>query len=287
MARSIWNGAISFALVHIPVELHPAADSQALELNMLDRRDFAPIGVRRYNKVTGEEVAWSDIVKGYPYAPDQYVVLTEQDLRRANPEATQTIDIQGFVHAEQVPLMFYDQPYYLVPGKGGERAYALLRETLRSTGRIGIARVVIRVKQHLAALVPMNELIVLNTLRFPAEMRDPAELGVALDGLDQARLSSRERSLALALVDAMSTDWEPDQYRDSYRDDIMALVEKKVRAGQTHALTTEELPPPPDAGKVVDLLTLLQASIGARTSSTPAKPGSPVSSDPAPQRRTS
>ena len=172
MARSMWKGAISFGLVHIPVELYPATSDNGLDLHMLDRRDFSPIGFKRYNKNTGKEVSWDDIIKGYEYATDEYVVLSDEDLRRANPEATQTIDILAFVDAEQVPLIYYEQPYYLAPGKGGDKVYALLRETLREVGKIGIANVVIRVKQHLAALVCEGDTIVLNTLRYPDEIRE-------------------------------------------------------------------------------------------------------------------
>jgi DNA end-binding protein Ku len=149
----MWKGAISFGLVHIPVDMYTAVESKGLDLTMLDRRDFSPVGFKRYNKGNGKEVVWDDIVKGYEYEDGEYVVLSDEDLRRANPEATQTIDIQAFVDAEDVPLIYYDQPYYLAPGKGGAKVYALLRETLREAGKIGIARVVIRVKQHLAALI--------------------------------------------------------------------------------------------------------------------------------------
>ena len=146
MARSLWKGAISFGLVHIPVEMYSAVREDALDLTMLDRRDFSPIGFKRYNKGNQKEVSWDDIVKGYEYTDGEYVVLTDEDLRQANPEATQTIDILAFVDAEQVPLLYYEQPYYLAPGKGGDKVYALLRETLRTAGKIGIANVVIRVK---------------------------------------------------------------------------------------------------------------------------------------------
>lgn len=153
MGRSLWKGAISFGLVHIPVEMYPAVSDNALDLTMLDKRDFSPVGFKRYNKGNNKEVVWDNIVKGYEYSDGEYVVLSEEDLRQANPEATGTIDILAFVDAETVPLLYYEQPYYLAPGKGGDKVYALLRETLKKVGKIGIATVVIRVKQHLAALV--------------------------------------------------------------------------------------------------------------------------------------
>src|SRR3954470_18063756 len=201
MARSMWKGAISFGLVHIPVEMYPAVSSNSLDLSMLDRRDFAPIGFKRYNKNTGKEVSWDDIIKGYEYADGEYVVLSDEDLRRANPEAPQTIDILAFVNAEQVPLIYYEQPYYLAPGKGGDKVYALLRETLREVGKIGIANVVIRVKQHLAALVCVGDTIVLNTLRYPDEIKPADDLKIPSQHAKTAAISDKELKMAMALVE--------------------------------------------------------------------------------------
>jgi len=193
------------------------------------------------------------------------VVLSDEDLRRANPEATQTIDIQAFVQAEDVPLIYYDQPYYLAPGKGGAKVYALLRETLREAGKIGIARVVIRVKQHLAALVCVGDTIVLNTLRFPDEMRDPGELKIPSPNSKTAAVTVKELKMAMALVEGMSEDWEPKQYHDTYREDVLAMVQKKIKARQTKTITEPE---PEKAkrtsGKVIDLVALLQASLGKK-----------------------
>lgn len=276
MARSMWKGAISFGLVHIPVEMYPAVSDNALDLTMLDRRDFSPIGFKRYNKTTGKEVAWDDIVKGYEYSSGEFVVLTEEDLRRANPEATQTIDILAFVNAEQVPLIYYEQPYYLAPGKGGDKVYALLRETLREVGKIGIANVVIRVKQHLAALVCVGDTIVLNTLRYPDEIRPTDELKIPDESSKAAQVTEKELQMAKALVQGMSEKWKPAQYHDTYREDILALVRKKIAANQTKTLTEpepqEEKPAPTN---VIDLVSLLQASLGKK----PAKSASPDDDD--------
>jgi DNA end-binding protein Ku len=254
----MWKGAISFGLVHIPVDLH-----------MLDRRDFAPIGFKRYNKNTGKEVSWDDIVKGYEYATDEYVVLSDEDLRRANPEATQTIDILAFVNAEQVPLIYYEQPYYLAPGKGGDKVYALLRETLREVGKIGIANVVIRVKQHLAALVCVGDTIVLNTLRYPDEIRPTDELKIPDEKSKAAQVSEKELQMAKALVEGMSEKWKPQQYHDTYREDVMAMVKKKIAANQTKTIT---MPEPeqdkPAKSNVIDLVSLLQASLGKKPAAT-------------------
>ena len=264
MPRSLWKGAISFGLVHIPVELYSAVHQNELDLTMLDRRDFAPIGFRRYNKLSGQEVAWDNIIKGYEYADGEYVVLSDEDLKRANVKATQTIDIQGFVHAADVPLTCYEQPYYLAPGRGGDKVYALLRETLRQAGRIGIASVVIRTKQHLCALLCVDDAIVLNTLRFHAEMRDTQELKLPPTSLKAAGISDKEMQMALSLVEGMSEPWKPEQYHDNYRDDILALVDKKVKARQTKTIT---LPEPGEkeaaaSSNVIDLVALLKQSLG-------------------------
>ncbi len=265
MARSMWKGAISFGLVHIPVELHPATSEHSLDLHMLDRRDFSPIGFKRYNKNTGKEVSWDDIIKGYEYADDEYVVLSDEDLRRANPEATQTIDILAFVDAGEVPLVYYEQPYYLAPGKGGDKVYALLRETLRDVGKIGIANVVIRVKQHLAALVCVEDAIVLITLRYPDEIRPTDELKIPGEHSKAALVTAKELQMAKALVEGMSEKWKPQQYHDTYREDVMALIKKKVKANQTKTITKPEPEKQkPAKSNVIDLVSLLQASLGKK-----------------------
>ena len=265
MARSLWKGAISFGLVHIPVEMYPAVQNHTLDLTMLDRRDFSPVGFKRYNKNNQKEVSWDDIVKGYEYASGEYVVLSEEDLRRANPEATGTIDILAFVDAEQVPLLFYEQPYYLAPGKGGDKVYALLRETLRKAGKIGIARVVIRVKQHLAALVCVGDTIVLNTLRYADEIREADDLKIPASDARSAQLTDKEMKMAMALVEGMSEEWHPEEYHDTYREDVMALVEKKVAANETKTITMPgKEKAAPSSGNVIDLVALLQQSIGKK-----------------------
>lgn len=265
MARSLWKGAISFGLVHIPVEMYTAVSAKSLDLTMLDKRDFSPIGFKRYNKSNQKEVTWDDIVKGYEYTSGEYVVLSDEDLRRANPEATQTIDILAFVDADQVPLLYYEQPYYLAPGKGGDKVYALLRETLRKTGKIGIANVVIRVKQHLAALVCMGDVIVMNTLRYSDEIRETDELKIPDSGAKAAAISDKELKMAMALVEGMSEDWKPEQYHDTYREDVLALVEKKIKSKETHTITMPgKEKTATSSGNVIDLVSLLQQSLGKK-----------------------
>ncbi|QBE66960.1 non-homologous end joining protein Ku [Pseudoduganella lutea] len=265
MARSLWKGAISFGLVHIPVDLYSAVKQNELDLTMLDKRDFSPIGFKRYNKGNGKEVAWDNIIKGYEYTSGEYVVLSDEDLKRANVKATQTIDIISFVNAEDVPLTYYETPYYLAPGRGGAKVYALLRETLRRAGRIGIATVVIRTKQHLCALVASEDGIIMNTLRYADEIRDTEGLDLPAKGLKGAGISDKELKMALSLVEGMAEDWDPSLYHDTYKEDVLALVEKKVKAGQTKSITmpskeTEAKP----ASNVIDLVALLQQSLGNR-----------------------
>jgi DNA end-binding protein Ku len=265
MSRPIWKGAISFGLVHVPVELHSASSSSGIDLDLLDKRDFAPVGYKKYNKSTGKEVTQEDIVKGYAFEKDEYVVLTDADLRKANPESTQTIDILSFVEATDIPVIFFEQPYYLVPSKGGEKVYALLRQTLQRSGKLALGQVVIRTKQHLAALMPLQEVIVLNLLRYQEEIRELPAIPLPKSG-KQPLVSAKEVDMALSLVKDMTENWDPEQYRDTYRQDILKLVNKKVKAKQTHFLTepdsdddeTKEAKP----SNVVDLLQLLKNSLG-------------------------
>ena len=272
MARALWKGAISFGLVHIPVELISASLDHELDLSMLDRRDFAPIGYKRYNKRTGKEVEWDDIIKGYEYQTDEYVVLSDEDLRQANVKATQTIAIDTFVDAVEVPLTFYEHPYYLLPAKGGEKVYALLRETLRKANKVGIASVVMRTKQHLCALVCVGDAIVLNTLRYADELRPTDDLDLPGSTLKAAGISEKELKMAMSLVEGMSDTWQAAQYHDSYRADVLALVKKKIKAKQTRTIT----PPAPEAeeersGNVIDLVALLQQSLGKKMPAAPVR----------------
>ncbi|MES2537973.1 MAG: Ku protein [Pseudomonadota bacterium] len=265
MQRSLWKGAISFGLVHIPVQMFSASDQKDLDLTMVDKRDFAPIGYKRINKETGKEVEWDNIVKAYEYEADTYVVLSPEDLKRANVKATQTIDILAFVDAAEVPLIYYEQPYFLAPGKGGAKVYALLRETLSRSGKIGIAQVVIRTKQHLVALIPMEDMIVLNTLRYPDEIRASGELDLPHGDLKKAGISNKEVDMAMALVKGMTEKWNPQQYHDTYREDVLALVKKKIKAKQTRTITAPEPEKAePKSAKIIDLMALLRQSVSEK-----------------------
>jgi DNA end-binding protein Ku len=259
MARSLWKGAISFGLVNVPVELHSAKKRAAeLDMTMLDKRDLAPVGYKRVNKSTGKEVAWGDVVKGYEYKDDKYVVLSDEDFRRANPEASRTVDILAFVELADIEPQYFETPYYLKPEKRGEKAYALLRETLQKAGKAGVASVVIRTKQYLAALVAQDDLLVLNTLRYAAELKAPSELEIP-----KAKVTPKELDMALRLVEDMADDWQPAKFKDTYREDLLKRIKEKIKAGQTEELTE----PDPDAQKpakgaeVIDLMALLKKSV--------------------------
>jgi DNA end-binding protein Ku len=269
MARALWKGAISFGLVHVPVSLYPASQSQGLSFDMIDKRDFSPVGYKRYNKSTGDEISRENIVKGYEYEKGEYVVVTDEDFKQANVEATQTVDIVAFVDAASVAPYYYDTPYYLEPGKRGEKGYTLLREVLRRTGRIGIANVVIRSRQHLAALIPLERMLVMNTLRFADEIRSAAEL--ALPEAGQGELSDKELTMAERLVDDMTEKWDPEKYKDTYTADLMARIEAKITSGETHAITptSKEAAEPRRGAEVIDLVSLLRRSLDKK--GTPAR----------------
>jgi len=186
MARAFWKGAISFGLVYIPVELYSATHSATIDLDYLDRRDFSPVGYQRYNKRTGKLVEWKDIVRGYQYKKARYVALSDEDFRQANTKAAQTVEITSFTDATNITPEFYDTPYWVAPQKGGQKVYALLREALKRTGKVAIANVVVRTRQHLAVLLPENDILELNTLRFPDEIRTPEDMGVEVPGAKEA-----------------------------------------------------------------------------------------------------
>jgi DNA end-binding protein Ku len=258
MARGLWKGAISFGLVNVPVELHSAKKrSSELDMTMLDKRDLAPVGYKRVNKSTGKEVPWGEVVKGYEYQDEKYVVLSEEDFRRANPEAAKTVDIQAFVDLAEIAPQYFETPYYLIPGKRGEKAYALLRETLKKAGKAGVATVVIRTKQYLAALMAQDELLVLNTLRYHDELKKPSEFDIP-----GAKVTSKELDMAMRLVEDMADEWQPEKYKDTFRDDLMKRIDEKVKAGETEEITEPEKEGKREKrGEVIDLMSLLKQSI--------------------------
>jgi DNA end-binding protein Ku len=264
MPRSLWKGSISFGLVNIPVVLYSAENRNSFDLSLLDRRDMKPVGFKRYNKGTGKEVSWDQIVKGYEYEKNRYVVLTDEDFRRANVEATQTIDILSFVKAEEIAPTFFETPYYLAPDKRGEKGYALLRETLKKTGQVAIATVVIRTRQYIAAVIPWDDMMVLNTLRYANELRPIKDLDIPEKSLKATGVTSREMEMAAKLVEEMSDQWKPARYTDTYHDDLLRMIQKRIKAGKTEVITApgkEDKEEKPGRAKVVDLMALLKRSV--------------------------
>jgi DNA end-binding protein Ku len=256
----LWRGALSFGLVEIPVELYAAEDRKGTSFSMLDRRDFAPVGYKRYNKKTGAEVAWGDIVKGYEYEKGQYVVLSEEDFRRANVKASETIDIVLCVAATEIPPPLYETPYYLAPAGRGGKAYALLRDVLAESQRVAVAQFVMRGTPHLAAILPAGKGMVLNTLRYEDELRDMS--GLELPAARSAP-TAKERALAKRLVDDMSGHFKPAAFHDTYHEDLMKRIHEKVKKGETHEITAPEAKGEgkPRSAEVIDLAALLADSL--------------------------
>jgi DNA end-binding protein Ku len=276
MARPIWKGSISFGLVNIPVGLYPAENKRELAFHMLDGRDMSSIHNKRVNERTGEEVAFDDIVKGYEYESGRFVVLGDEDFRQADVKATQTIDILGFVKADGIDPEYFDRPYHLAPAKAGMKGYALLREALSRAGLVGVAKIVIRTRQHLAAVIPRGPMLVLELMRWPYELRDAGDLELPAEGLAEVGASEKELAMAEQLVDSMVDEWDPSGYADTYHDDLMALIARKVQAGElTAAEPAPEAPAAKEGAEVVDIMSLLKKSVDAAKGR--AKEGAPAS----------
>ena len=258
MARSLWKGAISFGLVNIPVELYPAEEHKEFKFSMLDKRDFAPIGYKRYNKKSGKEVDWANIIKGYEYEKDQYVVLSDEDFKRANVKASRTIDIQLFADRSAIAPYYFETPYYLQPEAQGAKVYALLRDAMARADKVAVATFVMRSREHLATLLPENNVLMLNTMRFEQEILPQPKI----ESGKRAEASSKEVQTAVRLIEEMSAPFKPDKYHDTYRDDLMKRIKEKIKAGESKTLTTPEKGERrEERGKVVDLMALLQKSL--------------------------
>ncbi|MEX3934682.1 Ku protein [Paraburkholderia phymatum] len=263
MPHMIWKGAISFGLVHVPVQLYPATRSEKVGFNLLDKRTIDPIGYRQINKRTGKEVTRDNIVRGYEYEKDRYVVLTDEEIRAANPESTQTVDILAFVEAPDISFLYLDTPYYLAPDRKGEKVYALLRDAMKESGKVGVASVVLHNRQHLAALIPAGPVLALNTLRWAEEVRSLDEFKLPDESAKKSGVTARELDMAKKLIDDMSDTWDPSEYKDTFRDDILALVDKKVRAGKIEEVMDIETPRESrPSADILDFSDLLKRSLG-------------------------
>jgi DNA end-binding protein Ku len=259
--RVLWKGAISFGLVHIPVALHSATSESGLNFDWLDKRTMDPVGYKRINKKTGKEIDKENIVKGYEYEHGQYVILSPEEIAAAYPKTTQTIEIESFVPIDSIPFMYLERPYYISPVNRGEKVYALLREILRKTGKAGIAKVVIATKQHLALLVPSGPALVLNLMRWGDEVRTWEDLNLPKEGAKAVGLSDKEMKMGEQLVEDMSGEWNPEEFTDSFREQILHLVEEKIKTGDTAAVTQLEEAEPGETARIYDLTEMLQRSL--------------------------
>ena len=258
----MWSGTINFGLVNIPVALYAGETADDLDFDLLDKRDFSPVKYRRVSAKSGREVPWSEIIKGYQYEKGEYVALSDEDFKNANVESTRAIDIVEFVDRAEISPIYYDKPYYLLPLKNGQRAYALLRDVMKKSDKVGIAKIVIRTRQHLGALLVEGNLLVLNLMRFPQELRDATQFDAAKSAGKNASVPGRELKMAEQLVESMAAKWQPKKYRDEYRDDLLKLIERKIKSGKTKSV--EPAAPAKRAtssGKVVDIMHLLRRSM--------------------------
>jgi DNA end-binding protein Ku len=267
MPRALWKGAISFGLIYVPVELHTAAKENPLPLHMLDSRNFAPVGFQRVNKKTGKEVDWAHIVKGYEYKKGEFVALADADFKRANMKASETIQIDTFCDVAQIPSMYYEKPYYLAPGKGGDKVYTLLRDALEATDKVAVATFVMHQRQHLCAITPQRASLMLLTLRFADEVLPATAYRATV------KVSAAELAMAKQLVQSMQGKFNAAKFKDTYRADLRRRIQEKIRNKETHSLAVEE----PSSGErpkaqVIDLMAALKASLAKSGRSTTKSP---------------
>ena len=253
--RAIWKGSISFGLVNIPIALYPATRREEFTFRLLRKGDLSPVNYKRVAEKDGKEVSWDQIVKGYEYEKGKYVVLKDEDFERVDLEATQTVDIQDFVDQEEIDSMFFYKPYYLEPQKGGDKAYALLRDALKDSNKVGIAKVVIKTRQYLAGVKPEDGALVLELMHFADELADPEKLHVP----KKTEVGKREMNMAKSLIDSMSSKWNPGKYKDDYREALMEVIEEKVEAGGKEIEEKPKKAPKPT--KIIDLVSVLQKSL--------------------------
>ena len=272
MARPIWTGTLSFGLLNVPIRLMSGERRNDLHFRMLDQRSNTPVRYERVNADTGEEVPWKDIVKAFEYQKGNYVVLEEEDIRNAASDSHETVEIDSFVDAGQIAPAYFEKPYVLLPAKKAEKGYVLLRETLKKTGKVGIARVVIRTREYLAAVMPQGDALVLNILRYQSEIVDVEDYELPGKSAAEYRISSREMDMAKDLIESMSGKWKPDEFRDEFREKLRHAIEKRLKSKGVTATVEEEHHTPENATtNVVDFMALLKKSIGAKTRTPAAK----------------
>jgi DNA end-binding protein Ku len=255
MARAIWKGSISFGLVNIPIALYPATRREELRFRLLRKTDLSPVNYKRVAEKDGREVPWDQIVKGYEYEKGKYVVLHDEDFQHVDIEATQTVDIQDFVELDEIDPIFFYKPYYLEPQKGGDKAYALLRDALKDSKKVGVAKVVIKTREYLAGVKPEDGALVLELMHFADELADTSKLHIP----KKVEVGKREMTMAKSLIDNMSSKWNPEKYKDDYREALMEVIEEKVEAGGKEIEEKPKKAPKPT--KVIDLVSVLQKSL--------------------------
>jgi DNA end-binding protein Ku len=260
--RSIWNGAISFGLVNIPISLYSAEDTNELKFNYIDSRDENKVKYKRVNEVTGEEVPWENIVKAFEFEDGNYVVMTDDDFVKADPVASKTVDIETFINREELSLLYLEKPYYMAPTKGGEKPYVLLRDALKKADKVAIARVVIRTKEHLAVIYTNEDGLVLNLIRFHEDIRSMAQLNLP----QSVKITDKEMDLAQSLIEGMTEVWKPEVYKDQFTEAIMKRIEaKSKKKGKNIDEEEPETETSASSGKVVDIMDLLKRSVEANS----------------------
>lgn len=272
MPRPIWSGTLSFGLLNVPVSLMSGERRTDLHFRMLDSRNNAPIRYERVNAETGEEVAWKDIVKAFEYDKGSYVVLEPEDIKAAAPESHESVEVEAFVDAAAIGPQYFEKPYILVPGKKAEKGYVLLRETLAATGKIGIARVVIRTREYLSAVMPQGDALILILLRFPQELVDAEEYKLPTGQAADYRISPQEMKMATQLIESMSGVWKPGDFRDEFRERLSKVIQKRMKSkGLVQSVDdAEDRTPEGAATNVVDFMSLLEQSLATKKR-TPAK----------------
>ncbi|WDJ06300.1 Ku protein [Xanthomonas campestris] len=284
MARPIWTGTLSFGLLNVPVSLMSGERKVDLHFRMLDSRDRKPIRFERVNADTGDEVPWKEIVKAFEYDKGSYVIVEEQDIRSAAPESHETVEVETFVDAADIDPRYFEKPYILVPGKKAEKGYVLLRETLRDTGKVGIAKVVIRTREYLAAVMPQGDALILLLLRYQQEVVDPEDFKLPSGAVSEYRITAKEQEMAKQLIESMSGKWQPEDYHDEFRGKLEQILRKRIQAkGGTTQVDDEPAPHEDATTNVVDFMSLLQKSLQANTR-TPAKKTT-AAADTAPARK--
>lgn len=273
MPRAIWKGAITFGLVHVPVGLYPASQDDSIDFDWLDKRSMDPVGYKRINKRTGREIDKQNIVKGVKQSDGDYVVLSDDEISEAYPRSTQTIDIEAFVDAKEISFVYLDRPYFLAPDGKGDKVYALLREAMLKAGVIGVARVVMHTKEHLAALIATDKALMLNTLRWASGLRDVKSLDLPAAGKSGLKLKDTELKMAGRLIDDMTKQFDPKHYAAKFTDAIHALIARKVKAGKTKKV--EPFEEAPAESNIIDLTEALKRSLAKDPRRAPAAKATP------------